>query len=189
MNYPWYKILNENSSELQQGDLVPECPIVIPPKEIIEGSEVDIEVKMLDSIILSQSCDLTNDKLEIVLVCPYQPLTRFLKGLPEDRVASRRAVRKVIDNLRKGTLPGYHLLNKYGEDERLEDYQVVDFKNVYGINIDALKEKVKELNPRTRLLPPYREHLSQSFARYFMRVGLPQDIDMDENFVFTKMEI
>lgn len=27
-----------------------------------------------------------------------------------------------------------------------------------------------------RLLPPYREHLSQAFARYFMRVGLPQDL-------------
>jgi hypothetical protein len=29
---------------------------------------------------------------------------------------------------------------------------------------------------RLRLLPPYREHLSQSFARFFMRVGLPIDI-------------
>jgi hypothetical protein len=25
-------------------------------------------------------------------------------------------------------------------------------------------------------MPPYREHLSQAFARYFMRVGLPSDI-------------
>jgi hypothetical protein len=29
---------------------------------------------------------------------------------------------------------------------------------------------------RLRLLPPYREHLSQAFARFFMRVGLPVDI-------------
>jgi len=28
-----------------------------------------------------------------------------------------------------------------------------------------------------RLLSPYKEHLSQSFARFFMRVGLPIDID------------
>jgi hypothetical protein len=27
-----------------------------------------------------------------------------------------------------------------------------------------------------RLLPPYRKHLSQSFARFIMRVGLPIDI-------------
>jgi hypothetical protein len=30
--------------------------------------------------------------------------------------------------------------------------------------------------PRLRLLPPYREHLSQAFARFFMRVGLPQPV-------------
>lgn len=29
---------------------------------------------------------------------------------------------------------------------------------------------------RLRLLPPYREHLAQAFARSFMRVGLPIDI-------------
>jgi hypothetical protein len=26
------------------------------------------------------------------------------------------------------------------------------------------------------LLPPYREHLSQAFARFFMRVGLPVEV-------------
>ena len=30
--------------------------------------------------------------------------------------------------------------------------------------------------PRLRLRPPYREHLSQAFARFFMRVGLPQPV-------------
>jgi len=30
---------------------------------------------------------------------------------------------------------------------------------------------------RFRLLPPYREHLSQAFARFFMRVGLPIPIE------------
>jgi hypothetical protein len=28
---------------------------------------------------------------------------------------------------------------------------------------------------RMVLPPPYREHLAQAFARYFMRVGLPHD--------------
>ncbi len=32
------------------------------------------------------------------------------------------------------------------------------------------------LPSRLRLLPPYREHLAQGFARFFMRVGLPVDI-------------
>ena len=59
------------------------------------------------------------------------------------------------------------------------DYQVVDFRNVYGIQFEYLKDICKELPQRIRLLPPYREHLSQSFARYFMRVGLPQEINVE----------
>jgi len=45
--------------------------------------------------------------------------------------------------------------------------------------VQTLKDICKELNERIRLLPPYREHLSQSFARYFMKVGLPQDIEIE----------
>ena len=32
------------------------------------------------------------------------------------------------------------------------------------------------MTQRLRLNPPYREHLSQAFARFCMRVGLPVDI-------------
>ena len=30
-------------------------------------------------------------------------------------------------------------------------------------------------NPRLRLKAPYREHLSQAFARFYMRVALPRE--------------
>jgi hypothetical protein len=36
----------------------------------------------------------------------------------------------------------------------------------------------KRNGKRLRLLPPYREHLSQAFARFFMRIGLPVHIDL-----------
>lgn len=172
MSYPWYEIV-ENSNVLQQGDFIPKCPILIPPSSFKVGDEPEIEIKLIDSIVLSQSCDLINDKLEIVLVCPFYPLKTFIDSLPEDRSSTPKAKSKTIENLKKGFLPGYHLLNKHNED-----YHVVDFRNVYGIHFDSLKKICCELNERLRLLPPYREHLSQSFARYFMRVGLPQDIDV-----------
>jgi len=175
MPYPWYEILEEIEDNLQQGGFIPNCPILIPPANIQEEKEAEIEIKEIDSVILSQSCDLVNGKIEIVLVCPYYSLTTFLNNLPDDHQGSR-ARRKVIDNLRKGFLPGYHLLNNEDNIEDFTDYQVVDFRNVYGIQFSSLKQIVTNLPSRIRLLPPYREHLSQSFARYFMRVGLPQDI-------------
>lgn len=173
MVFTWYNEINE-SDELEQGDMIPNCPIVIPPSKIAVGDELEIEIKLIDSIILSQSCDLANNKIQIVLVCPYFLLKTFIESLPVSE-RSKKAIKKNIENLKKGFLPGYHLLNKSVENN-IKDYVVVDFRNVYGIQIESLKEIAKNLNSRYRLLPPYREHLSQAFARYFMRVGLPQDI-------------
>ncbi|HEY5125636.1 MAG TPA: hypothetical protein VIK14_18060 [Ignavibacteria bacterium] len=176
MEYPWYTLLN-NSEELLQGDLIPECPIVIPPASVKEDDNPVVEIKLIDSIILSQSCDLEHNNVDIVLVCPFYPLKTFLSGLPPEQNSTKKAISKTIENLKKGFLPGYHLLDKF--DGYIDDYQVVDFRNVYGIQYDTLKTICKEIKERLRLLPPYREHLSQSFARYFMRVGLPQDIKID----------
>lgn len=177
MPYPWYKKL-ENIYEIQQGDLVPDCPIVVPPSKIEEGDEPEIEIIYIDSIVLSQSCDLANRKIDIVLVCPYYSLSVWLENLPVEQ-QSKKAQKKAIENLKKGFLASYHLLNEYDKEFKLNDFQVVDFKNVYGVKFELLEDIVQELPLRVRLLPPYREQLSQSFARYFMRVGLPQDLILD----------
>lgn len=177
MEYKWFEIIKE-STELNQGDLLPNCPIIIPPKELTEGSELEVTVNLIDSIILSQSCDLVNDKSELVLVCPYYPLSTYLELLGE-QAKSKKGREKSIENLRKGHVHAIHLINK---DKMLGDYCVVDFRNVYGVHFNTLQNLAFSLKERLRLLPPYREHLSQSFARYFMRVGLPQDLKIPEDY-------
>ena len=54
--------------------------------------------------------------------------------------------------------------------------RVVDFCSVFTLPLVFLREQARSSAKRLRLLPPYREHLSQAFARFFMRVGLPVDI-------------
>lgn len=173
MDYPWYSIL-KNDNEIQQGDLIPDCPIIIPPHKIEEDKELDIRVDLMNAIVLSQTCDLVNGKVDLVLVCPIYSLKSFVESLSD-----KKNTKDTIENLRKGFLYSYHLLNNSDVIEDLKDYQVVDFKNVYGVKFILLKELVQERETRYRLLPPYREHLSQAFARYFMRVGLPQDIKIE----------
>lgn len=173
MNYPWYQAIDD--SDLQQGDIIDGCPIVIPPPSV-DINDYEIDLKLIDSIILTQSCDLVNGKSEIVLVCPYYKLDPFLS---KQNLTSKGKRKSKIDELLKGRLPSYHLLNKDKENE-IEDYLVVDFRNVYGVKINVLQDIARKLKKRKRLLPPYREHLSQAFARYFMRVGLPQDIKVED---------
>jgi len=88
--------------------------------------------------------------------------------------------------LRKGEIIGYHMLNKCeldGLSERCNlsrfvgEYLIVDFRNTVSFPLNLLIEGAKKRKEsRMRLLPPYREHLSQAYARFIMRVGLPKDI-------------
>jgi len=173
MDYPWYIVI-KSDPEIQQGDFISDCPIIIPPHNFEEGQELDIKVELMDAIVLSQSCDLTNGKVDLVLVCPVNSLKSFIEQLSD-----KKNTKDTIENLRKGFFYSYHLLNNSDEIEDLKDYQVVDFRNVYGVKFELLNQIAAKSEIKYRLLPPYREHLSQAFARYFMRVGLPQDIKVE----------
>jgi hypothetical protein len=60
--------------------------------------------------------------------------------------------------------------------DNTRELRIVDFRRVYSLPLTFLRSRAGRTGERLRLLPPYREHMSQAFARYFMRVGLPQDI-------------
>jgi hypothetical protein len=166
--YPWYDIVE--GAEILQGDFLKSCPVIIPPKKIEPGGRVPVDVIEYDVVIMSQSCDLVQAKIELVLVCPVWPLS-----LVESKSEFFKS-KKGKEQLRQGNVPGYHLLNKCEKEGFMQDFMVVDFHNVYGISLDFVINFVRDQGKRLRLLSPYREHLSQAFARFFMRVGLPADI-------------
>jgi hypothetical protein len=169
IRYPWYEIAN--GVPLSQGDFFQACPIVIPCAMLEQGTEeVSVRVAEYDVIVMSQSCDLEHKKVNIVLVCPVWPLSEFGQQNSHFRSSEGK------EHLRRGYTPGYHLLNKCELEGFEMGYTVVDFRNVYGVPFDYLAKIAERNDSRLRLLPPYREHLSQAFARFFMRVGLPTDI-------------
>jgi hypothetical protein len=173
MEYPWYDTISY-SEQVLQGDLILNCPFIIPPATFED--ELAIEVKTANAIVMSQSCDIENGKIDIILVCPYYNLEFVLANHPTSQDGSKRGINKVKENLTQGNYPHYHILEKAPELD-FNDFIVVDFKNVYGVQYKFLKNHLLGINRRARLLPPYREHLSQAFARYFMRVGLPLNIE------------
>ena len=174
MEYPWYIEVSDDTL-LEQGDIVENCQIIIPGAEHYQNivnetkTSKDIPVKTINGIIVSQSCDIRHDKIDSIILCPIWPL------MSSDIFNSS----KIREELRQGKRPAYHLLNKLETATLSHDFYVVDFHFIYSIPKAFIIETVKG-KTRKRLLPPYREHLSQSFARYFMRVGLPVDIDKEE---------
>lgn len=165
--YPWYEIINGNEI-LLQGDFIKECPVIIPPSEISDN--IKVRISNYNVVVMSQSCDLAQKKLDLVLVCPVWQLTEFGKQ------NSYYQGKDGKEALRRDYLPGYHLLNKCKISEFETDYLIVDFRSVYSVPFDFIVELARKRERRLRLLPPYKEHLSQAFARFFMRVGLPVDI-------------
>jgi hypothetical protein len=69
-------------------------------------------------------------------------------------------------------------LNRFDHADLATTIRVGDFHDLFTVPRAVLETVLRQRGmPRLRLLPPYREHLSQAFARFFMRVSLPQPID------------
>lgn len=180
MNYPWYELL-ESSSEITQGDIVKSCPVPILEEfdDDMTGQVMKAEIEYIDGIILTQACDITNNKVDNIILCSITSREEFERQLlGEGR--SKKDIRKNIDGIIKGQQNAYHLINHFQSDVFSEDYYIINFKDIFSVPIHLARSIAKRNGKRLRLCPPYREHLSQAFARYFMRVGLPINIHMDE---------
>ena len=114
--YPWYGVVQ--GEQLEQGDLFVSCPVLrIIGDHLVRRESANV-------IILSHSCDLANDKLEVVQACPYWNLEE-LAGKVE-YLRSRRGK----EDLRRGNLPGYHLLNRSTAPGLETDFLVADFRSL-----------------------------------------------------------
>ncbi|MDR1053217.1 MAG: hypothetical protein LBL39_03490 [Planctomycetaceae bacterium] len=178
MEYPWYDDVNDSVS-LEQGDIIEECFVFIPGAEhyqnIISEQTIgnEIPIAAINGIVMSQSCDIAQSKIDSVILCPVWSLEYLTKNNSHFRSS------KAIEELRQGKYPAYHLLNIFETDTMPRDFYFVDFHSIYSVPKTFLETTLSG-KTRKRLLPPYREHLSQSFARYFMRVGLPTDIEKEK---------
>ena len=173
--YPWYAIVSNDS--IEQGDIVSDCPIFEAPSDLDiqaldakESSVVSFDYRPYDVIVMSQTCDLVmgREKLDEVLLCPLYTRLDFDGGV--------LARLDGWEDARKGRFPAYHVINQCNLNGHQADFRVVSFRQVFSLPLRFFRNLIKQRQDRIRLLPPYREHLSQGFARFFMRIGLPVDI-------------
>lgn len=171
--YPWYGVVR--GSELEQGDLLLGCPrFVIPPNAARVDAGLVVTRETVDAVVLTQSCDLairSDGECEAtdVLLCPYY----LMRDLREHPVFGRE---DAWEEVRKGRRPFFHVLDACHLAGHEQDFAMVDFHALFTLSVPLVREFAQAAGDRLRLLPPYREHLSQALARLFMRVGLPTDI-------------
>ena len=171
----WYQVAE--GPELLQGDILHHCPVFLvagtfawpPPPD----AELPIRVEEISAVVMTQSCDLANDKVKDVLLAELVAWPEIVKVEAEQGnayIRSKQFRKKLIE----GSAPGLSLFAKHDAEPRLH-WSVVEFHRLYSLPKAFLQQFAAAAGLRLRLRSPYREHLAQAFARYFMRVGLPHD--------------
>lgn len=179
------KIRNSNETRISQCDLFHDIDIVEKIKEGDNGIEITyIHFPMV--ICLNQDCDLNSDdrdkknadsnkncRLLHLVIAPVFNFDLFKQGEHwgdifqpgESYKAGKTSTNKIIKN----EDPRFHYLH-FEDDSKLPD-MIIDFKHCYTVSTDTLYANIdKRLCSLSDL---YREKISQRFAYFISRIGLP----------------
>ena len=77
----WYELVD--SADLEQGDVLLQCPMygIDHPDQLgFEGDGIPVRVRLLDVVVMSQTCDLVHDKVTEVLLAEVVAYTQLLNG-------------------------------------------------------------------------------------------------------------
>lgn len=167
-NFYWEQVTDPNS--LSQGDHLINCMVPLYGETFGESpeEEIDIPVVEMDLIVVTQACDLEQNKVDHVALCPIYSRAEFELNSPGSKIQ--------WEQVRKGMREGLCLLGSQTDPADNQSTLVVDFRQIISLPISYLKGHATRHPPRFRLRSPYLEHFSQAFARFFMRVGLPGKI-------------
>lgn len=140
-------------------------------------------------IVLSQDCDLAQDYrfrwgrprpksqdkyLLSVLVAPLYNIEHVYKGehLSEIGIKMSLINRDATPGsfLRQNSRPRYHYIEFPNEIPITPS--IIDFKHYFSVNIEYLRN-IKKTNFICRVSELYREDISQRFASFLSRIGLP----------------
>jgi hypothetical protein len=189
MSSPWYDIIVA-ADPITQGDLIADCPLLtwntnaitpqagVPP----QGLQQAVSAFRADVVVMTQACDLEHEKVRNVILCPTVTLEEYRIAFEQavreqGNNPTAKAWRRHCDDIRDGYLWNLAMLNAEAHSALPAPHRVVDFHEVFTLPLEFLEAYLMQRGqPRLRLSPPYREHLSQAFARFFMRVGLPTPV-------------
>ena len=194
MSDAWYDIV-ASDIPLTQGDLIFGCPLLTWQSNALrlEGTD-ESEVLMdattaiqADVVVMTQACDLEQEKVENVILCPHVDLDEYFAAWKNNmenagQKPTYKAWKSRCNNICNGYMWNLAMLNDCQINRSNIGVRIVDFSEIFTVPRFFLESLLQQRgHSRFRLLPPYREHLSQAFARFFMRVGLPIPIEKKWN--------
>jgi hypothetical protein len=151
---------------LDQGDVIDGCPVtVVTDLQVDRAETTQIELDLHRVIVLTQTCDLANQKANGVVVASAFDA----QALVDAGVVKAADLKGPI---RAGRVYGLYFLPA---DAALGlGETVIDLRRVHTVRPGLLTELCRAGKRRARLLTPYREHFAKHFADTYCRIGLPE---------------
>jgi hypothetical protein len=149
-----------------QGDLIDDC-FILSMKQF-DFDEVDaprINVARDRVLVLTQACDLANQKISSVVVA----LVLNAQHVVEQGALKPADVRGPV---RAARVYGWHFLPA-NADLGLRE-MIVDLRQLHTVRLDLLTALAQRGRRRARLGSLYRKHLAKHFADTYSRIGLPE---------------
>ena len=111
MDYPWFE-LQENSEDITQGNIIKGCLVpVLEELDITEeGQNVKAEISEIDGIVLTQACDIANNKVDNIILCAITSKTGF-ENIQKEAGKTEKEIKKSIEGIIKGQQHAWHLFN------------------------------------------------------------------------------
>jgi hypothetical protein len=170
-----YKSLKDLQAELapgqpvslSQGDLFDGCPLVFWSDHARQVAKDDRPHRVLARVIvLTQACDLANDKTERVVAALVHDAGELVR-------TGRLKEKFVRDHVRKGQVYGWYFLPAHDSYPQFPE-SLVDLRDLHTLPRTVLEELRDQGKHVCRLVTPYREHLAQHFSVTYARIGLPE---------------
>lgn len=139
---------------------------------------------------MTQSCDLENAKTALVVVCPVHSLEDLYNEVLDETKRRRpgkapnlgevyKQVRNKALGISKGKTLGRYMIGPCRLKKWENDVRIVDFQQAFSIPFPVLDETAERKKKWVTIKPPFREHLTQAFGRFFMRVALDSIIEKE----------
>lgn len=182
-------VRQQNIARVCQGDIFRDVQFI----EYVSEKDGFVEVSRITFplvVVLTQDCDLEQDyrvrwsrkstpnedkRLFSVLVAPLYNVEHVYTG---EHLSSLGMTMQAISknktpgrNLRNNEAPRYHHLS-FPSDVPIVD-SVIDFKHYFSVNIEYLK-RIKRKHFVCKVAEIFREDISQRFASFLSRIGLPE---------------
>lgn len=153
-------------TDLSQGDILDDCPILVWKPATPLDFDVPPEIRVIRVVVLTQACDLAQDKTTRVVVAPVHDAAELV---------ARNILRAVAirDQVRRGQVFGWYFLPAAPAPVALAE-SIVDLRELHTIERRTLEYLVGSGKRICRIQTPWREHLAQHFGTTYMRIALPE---------------